>query len=540
MYAARAATELKRRKSRKACTESLIRFHEEAWPQIDPADFSGNWHLDAIAEHLEAVACGQIKRLLINIPPRCSKSSLVAVSFPAWVWAQERAAGFPLSGPQVQFLFASYSQVLSQRDSLKMRRLLASPWYRDRWGGNFSVRSDKDTERKFENDKGGYRLATSVGGTLTGEGGDCLIIDDALNSLQANYEAMRQAANDWWDESMSSRLNNQNWGAKIVVMQRLHEDDLAGHILDRAQDEEWDSLIIPMEYDGAWRKPTSIGWVDPRAEDGELLWPDRFSRVAVDRLKRDLGPYASAGQLQQLPAPKSGGIILRDWWQLWPAPGYEPKDGEPLVYPPCSLIVGSVDTAYSEKDEGAWNAMTVWGVWADKRQRPKVVMMEAWRARLPLRGVFPEGCNTEEERKPHWGLADKIADTVRRRNISVLVIENKTRATDLAAELRRLLRDGECMIVLENPVGDKVARMHAVQSMFADGMVHAPDKAWADTVITEIAQFPKSKWKDYADTASQALSWLRNNNILLLGTEADTENRRANLFQSRREPAYDV
>lgn len=532
--------ELSLRQSREVCTDSLIEFHKQAWPNIDPGDYSGNWHLDAIAEHLEAVTRGQIKRLLINIPPRCSKSLLTSVSWPAWVWAQTREPDMPLSGPQVSFLFASYSQVLSQRDSLKMRRLLASQWYHDRWA-KVQIRADKDTERKFENTAGASRLATSVGGTLTGEGGDVLVIDDPLNAIQANYATTRTQANEWWDESMSTRLNSQKYGAKVVVMQRLHEDDLAGHILEKSREEDWCRLIIPMEYDGDWRGPTHLGWEDPRSFDGELLWPDRFPRSAIDALKRDLGPFATAGQMQQQPAPRAGGIIQRDWWQVWPAPGYEPPLGQKAQYPATSLRIGSVDTAYGDKDENAWNALTVWGIWQDERERPKVVMMEAWRMRGPLRGIIPPDCKTEEERKPHWGLAEKLADTIRRRQLDILLIEDKTRGKDLSHEITRLLNAGECQILLINPHGgDKVARLHACQAMFADRMIYAPDTVWAEQVITEVSQFPKSKWADWTDTVSQALQYMRNTGLLQMGVEADEDNVRRNTFVSRKPSPYDI
>jgi len=531
--------ELSLRQTREVCTDSLIAFHKAAWREIDPAPYSANWHLDAIAEHLEAVTRGEIRRLLINIPPRCSKSLLTSVSWPAWVWAQERDPDYPLSGPQVSFLYASYSQVLSQRDSLKMRRLLASQWFQERWP-DVRIRADKDTERKFESTAGGARLATSVDGTLTGEGGDVIVVDDPINAKQANYETVRQACNDWWDEAMPTRLNSQKYGAKVVVMQRLHEDDLTGHIIERAQDEDWCTLIIPMEYDGDWRPPTVLGWTDPRESEGELLWPERFPRSAIDLLKRDLGPFAAAGQLQQQPSPRGGGIIDRAWWQLWPAPGYEPPLGEKATYPMTSLRVGSIDTAYGDKEENAWNAMTVWGVWQDQKERPKVVMMEAWRARLPLRGVIPPECKTDEERRPHWGLAEKIADTIRRRQLDIVLIEDKTRGKDLSAEIYRLLRDGECQIVMVQPQGDKVARLHACQAMFADRMVYAPDTVWAEQVISEVASFPKSKWADWTDTVSMFLQYARSSGILQLATEADRDWIARNTFVSKRQSFYDV
>ena len=165
---------------REQCEESLYAFLKKGWKYIDPAPFVGGWHLEAIAEHLQAVTDGQIRRLIINVPPRTSKSSLCSVAWPAWTWAQSRIG--PCSGPHVQFLFASYAQTLSIRDSVKTRRLLESPWYKRNWGKRFSITSDQNTKIRFDNDKGGYRLATSVDGSLTGEGGSIIVVDDPHNA----------------------------------------------------------------------------------------------------------------------------------------------------------------------------------------------------------------------------------------------------------------------------------------------------------------------------------------------------------------------
>lgn len=525
------------RNLRGALEGSLTEFHKGAWPRFDPAVYKHNWNIDAMADHLQAVTHGHIRRLAITVPPRTMKSSFVSVSWPAWTWAQPRRG--PLSGPQVKIIGTAYSPKLAIRDAIKTRRILDSGWYRDRWADRFHIMADKDQKAMYENSAGGFRFSTSISGELTGEGGDILIVDDPINAKKVNWESAREAVNTWWDETVPTRLNDLKTGAFVVIMQRLHEDDLVGHILGK--EDGWVHLNLPMEFDPALDTRT---WVpgfdepffeDPRVEDGELLWPERFPADAVEKLKTSLGPFASAAQLQQMPTPRGGGIIDRMWWQVWPAPGFDASR-----FPPCGLIVGSVDTAYGEKDENAYNAMTTWGVFDDTRQRPSVVMMEAWRARLPLRGVIPEDAKTDDERKPYWGLAEKVADTVRRRQIDILLIEDKTRGGDLEKELRRLLRTHDCQIILLPVVGNKVARLHAVQAMFSDGRVYAPEKAWADTVITEVSQFPKGKYADYTDTCSQALSWMRNSGALLLGTEADAENNAASTFRSRPGLKYDV
>lgn len=372
---------------------------------------------------------------------------------------------------------------------------------------------------------------------------NCIVVDDPLNAKKAQWQSALDNVNSWADEALPLRYNNQKTGARVIIMQRLHDDDLVGHELAKEQ-EDCVHLNLPMEFVPGLDTRTWINgnvfFEDPRTEEDELLWEERFPRTEIERLRIELGPFAYAAQMQQEPVPRGGGIIDRLWWQVWPAKGYEAPKGQVQTFPPCSLIVGSVDTAYGEKDVDAWNAMTVWGVWSDQRERPKVVLMEGWRKRVPLRGVIPKGALTDEERKPHWGLAEFVADTVRRRRIDVLLIENKTRGGDLAAELYRLFRAGECQIIMIEPQGDKVARLHSVQPMFADEMIYAPEKAWAEAVINEVSQFPKSKWKDYVDTASQALSWLRKSGALMLGTEADEDNLRRNTFRSQKPAAYDV
>lgn len=389
---------------------------------------------------------------------------------------------------------------------------------------------------------------------------NCIIIDDPINARKASWESARQDVNQFWDESLPTRLNSPKEGAFIIIMQRLHEDDLVGHILDKSDYNQDDivHLNLPMEYDQNLDTRTyvmgELFFEDPREEPEELLWPERFPRDVVDRLKTTLGPFASSAQLQQQPAPRGGGIIDRMWWKLWDWEAYTQSQGADageddgiLRYPACELIIGSVDTRYGsspgekkEEQENAFDAMTVFGVFNDKRHRVNAVMMEAWRGRLKLRAIYPDDCVTDEERKPHWGLAEKIADTVRRRHISILLIENKTRGGDLAEELRRLLRDLDVSIVLLEPEGNKAARLYAVQPMFADGRVWAPNKAWAEAVITEVSQFPKGKFKDFVDTVSMALAWLRKAGVLLLGTEADQEYIEEQVFRPRKKAVYDV
>jgi predicted phage terminase large subunit-like protein len=804
---------------------SLYEFLKAGWRYIDPNPYVDSWHLGAIAEHLEAVRNGQITRLIINQPPRTSKSSML-VAFDPWVWAQ--AEKTDTSGPGVQFLHASYAQNLSIRDSVKTRRLIESPWYQKYWGNRVSITTDQNTKTRFDNNQGGYRLATSVGGALTGEGGNCfvagtmvstptgtmpidqilagqkvmafdhsrgrvvvsrvlatqtreatelyeihtsrghsfvctgnhpifiplagyipacelgvgdrvlcekrasgdvqpvvrqlrngdaqalvriaqgvaagiagrilfqemlfgaslrkkhsilrkllatcqasqvallfgrmygnlqgseafqkglqgvqkaiswgrgmllprvcwqdtfpahagfaelqvceagqvfkpvqgnggdcagagraslrrlryggspdqstarthalspaytsyqrehagqqarepdylvqfmpqdapswdadvitsiavhrgepqpvydiqvegqsnfyangvlahncIIIDDPHNAMETESELIRTNTLEWFDNSLSTRLNNPRTGAIILVMQRLHEGDLTGHILSSDAGQDWVHLMLPMRYEpdrAAVLYPNAIGWEDPREEEGELLTPERYDETSVARLERQLGPFQAAGQLQQRPEPKGGGILKRDWWRDW--------DRE--NYPEVSYVLASIDTAYTAKEENDYSAMTVWGIFEDDNEVPRVMLMNAWRAKLE----FHE-------------LVEKIAATARKFKVDNMLVENKATGISVAQEIRRVYGYEDWGLQLMDPKGqDKVARAYSVQHLFADDLVYAPlNFSWADMVVTECASFPKAKNDDLVDTVTQALRFLRATGMLTRGSE---------------------
>ena len=483
---------------------SFAEFFAAAWHTFDPSPFFLGAPIYAVAEHLEAVANGDIKRLIINIPPRMSKSSLTSVAFPPWVWAQRHNS--PTSGPGVRFLHASYSSQLSMRDSVSCRRLLESPWYQFLWGERFLLTSDQNTKTRFDNNKNGSRLCTSVGSTLTGEGGNIIIVDDPNAAQEAFSEATIQTTIDWWDTALSTRLNDAKNGAFIVIQQRLAENDLTGHILSKDVG-EWTHLMLPMRYEPDRSFVTSIGWEDWRTEEGELLWPERFGEAEVRQLEATLGPYGAAGQLQQRPEVKGGGIIKREWWQLW----------EHEVFPPLDYIVASLDTAYTTKQENDQSALTVWGVFSQDPiaqsskaatggavERtynfpiPKVILLHAWADRLELHE-----------------LVHKVASSCKRFKVDKLLIENKAAGISVSQELRRLYAtEGFAVQLMDTGAQDKMARLYSVQHLFSEEMIYAPDRNWADMVITQCAAFPKAKHDDIVDTVSQALRHLRTTGIL--------------------------
>src|SRR5215467_14292498 len=222
-------------------------FVEAAWPNIDSAEYKTSWAIDALCEHLQAVREGSIKRLLVNYPPRASKTTVASICFPAWVWSQRERSY--LSGPQVRFLCGSYNHELSLTNSNLTRRLILSPWYQSLWGHRFKFREDQNTKTKFDTSAGGSRLATSVGGSLLGIGGDVLVIDDPHNVEQAESEAERKTALNWWKEISTTRLNDPKRSPLIVVMQRLHEEDVSGQVLSSEWSADWTHLCITMQYE---------------------------------------------------------------------------------------------------------------------------------------------------------------------------------------------------------------------------------------------------------------------------------------------------
>lgn len=503
--------------------DSLTAFLEGAWRYIDSSPFVIGNPIDAVAEHLQAVCYGDIKRLIINIPPRCAKSSLVSVAFPAWVWAQRPEFDSPTSGAGTQFLHASYAQNLALRDSTKCRRLISSPWYQRYWADRFALMGDQNTKSRFDNSRGGSRLSTSVGSALTGEGGNIIVVDDPNNAQEAFSEAKIQETIDWWDSALSTRLNDQRNGAFIVIQQRLSEQDLTGHILSKDVG-DWTHLCLPMRYEPERSFHTVIGWNDWRTEPGELLWPERFGEREVELLERQLGPWSAAGQLQQRPEPKGGGVIKRDWWQLW--------DKE--TFPNCDYVIASLDTAYTTKQENDFSALTVWGIFSGGDQtavatrvmtpdgevvssvkrtyteeHPKVMLMYAWQERLEVHE-----------------LVEKVQETMRKFSVDKLLIENKAAGHSVAQEIRRLYGHENFGVQLVDPKGqDKLARLYSVQHLFAEGLIYAPERSWADMVITQVGMFPKGKHDDLVDTVSMALRHLRELGLLVRGAEwtADIE-----------------
>jgi len=495
---------VQREKLRRAASASLYEFVKQAWHVVEPGiPFIESWHIEQICEHLEAVSSGEIHRLLINIPPRHSKSTIVSVMWPAWEW---------ITDPAQKFLCASYSGNLSTRDNLKTRRLLQSPWYQERWGYMFAFAGDQNAKQRFENDKTGYRLATSVGGTATGEGGSRLILDDPHGAQAAQSEVMRESDLEWFDMVWSTRLNNPKTDAMVTVMQRLHERDISGHILEDIGG--WEHICIPAEWDGKKRK-TVLGEYDPRKKKGELICPERFGEKEITTLKQLLGAYGTAGQLQQDPTPSEGGILKTANFNLWPAD---------KGLPPFEYILQSYDCAFTEKTTGDPTACSVWAMFTHKGER-NAMLIDAWDEHLSypdLRARAVKDWTTE------YGGMTKDSPYSRARRPDRILVEAKASGQSLLQDLRL----ARVPAVGYNPgQADKVSRAHQAAPTLELGLLWVPESgknrgqpvSWAAGFLKQLGKFPVAEHDDYVDTFTQAIIYLKNDGWFELPRAKDVD-----------------
>jgi len=524
---------------------NLREFVNYMWPVIEPSrGFMTGWAVDAICEHLQAVTDGHIRRLLINVPPGFTKSTLVGVMWPAWEWG-------PRNMPSNRYICASYSEHLSVRDNMRCKNIVMSDRYQKMWGDRFAVAPDLMSKIKFGNTKTGWKLATSVGGVGVGERGDRFIIDDPHNTMDMESEAARESTKMWFTEVVPDRLNNQQTSAIVIIMQRLHEEDVSGVALTRNMG--YTHLMVPMYHDTGrhcvtmWGPNNEFVWEDPRVEEDELAWPDRFTQQVCNELERDKGPYAWASQYQQSPEPRGGSIIKRDYWQMW----------TDAFYPRCEYILASLDTAYTSKESNDPSALTIWGVYHDEEEverdvggfkykvtvksPPKLLLLYSWSKRLEFND-----------------LVQKVIQTCTRDNTKVqgprfkvdrIIVEAKASGISVAQELRRLCMDSSFGVELIKLKGsmDKVARLHSVQHLFAEGIIYAPGYAdtgmWRDfakDVIDEVSIFPHGAHDDLVDSTSMAVRYLRDNGFMIREQEQYSDEEAEIVYKGRESPLYPV
>jgi len=453
---------LEKELAKRRATKSLAYFSKIMWNVIEPGvKYQHNWHIDAISEHLEAVTKNEIKNLIINIPPRFMKSILVAVMWPAWVWTFK---------PNARWLFASYSHTLSKRDSIKCRSIIESKWYRDLFLPEWVLASDQNEKMRFLNSAQGYRVATSVGGSGTGEGGDFVCVDDPHKAMDALSDVKRKNVIDWWVQEMSTRGNNPKSSHKVIIMQRLHEKDLTGAMLET---KEYELLKIPAEFEPEKRYYTKLEWTDPREDKNELLWPARFGRKELDALKKSLGSQAASGQLQQEPTPSEGGLFKRRWWQYYS----EMPQG-------ITRIVQFMDCA---QKVGITNDYSVCATWGETPSG--YFILDLWRGKVEA----PELEITTIAQYNKW-------------KPSALVIEDKSSGSSLIQTLRRKTKLP--VIPYDPKKRDKQVRAAAATPTIEAGKVFLPRSAsWLSDFIEEHERFPLTDHDDIVDTTSMAVEY---------------------------------
>lgn len=463
------------------CENSLHLFTTEAWQWIDPVPFVDGRHLEIMAEYLEAFIAGEIPRLLLNVPPGHMKSLSVSVLLNGWTWTKPERVG-------LRFMATSYRADLALRDADKTRELIRSPWYQARWGNvvgalrdtKLEIRKDADQKSRFANKGGGYRFSTAVAGIM-GEGGDYVILDDPHNVEQAESDDVRDSTVERIRMALPTRVRSPKGGA-CVIMQRLHERDYAGAMI--ADEAELVHMCLPARYDKKHPHITlpstlASGRILPgdyRTEEGDLLWPELFPEKRQRSLEIQIGSYATAGQQQQRPHPREGGMFKRDWFT------FEEKA------PAGGIRVRAWDLA-------ATDSQTSGGARA------------SWTVGLLMRYV--ERKIYVEDVVRFRGSPGKVRTTMR--NIGdqdgrLVIIDfpqdpgqaGKAQAQDIVADFPRH------RIYYSPETGEKSVRAEAPAAQAEAGNVILVRAAWNSTFLDEVCAFPGSAFSDQVDALSRA------------------------------------
>lgn len=477
---------------------SLRAFIPVAWPLVEPSTFIPNWHIDAIADHLAAISAGDIRDLLITMPPRHSKSLIVSVLWPVWEW---------INLPFYRWVFASYQFNLTVRDSVKRRKVLQSIWFKERWGDRFDLIDEQNTKIRYENDKHGFMLASSVGGSNTGEGGERIIADDPHNIKKIESEDVRQDTVDWWNIVMSTRRNDELHSARVVVQQRTHEGDVAGDIIERGG---YVHLNLPTEFGFAGSPACRTSWTvkatgavhewqDPRTEPGELLNPKRFSAVANEKAKLDLGDYQYASQHGQNPTPPKGQIIQAQWLRYYGGPGQPPiPDWTRSTHPFTPLF--SLDCTFKEHKDTDFVAGLGWAMFgADIYLMPICIHRRA---------NFPDTIDAVAEFVGGSSLDGSMSWPGIYPFMKIKLVEDKANGSAVIDTLRHRIPG---MMPYEPGGSSKESRIQAASWRFRAGNVYLPHESiapWIKEYAYELCAFPKARKDDYVDATSQALLFI--------------------------------
>ena len=420
-----------------------------------------SWYLDLIANKLEDTLHGRCRNLMINIPPRYGKSLIASTAFPAFILGHD---------PSAEIVCVSYGQDLAEHTAINTRRLMTSPMYEDTFATRLVSRRAKLSELRTT--EGGTRLATSIDGMLTGRGGNFLIIDDPLKPSEAASRTQREAVNRWYDNTTITRSNDKENGVKIVIMQRLHEDDLVGHLLRRG---DWELLCLPAvaEADERHEIRTISGTKVIVRREGEALHPERESLERIKEVREAMGPYVHAAQYQQRPSPEGGGIVKLEWFNRFD-----------LAHPPkFDRVVLSWDTASQPSELSDYSCCTIWGV-----SGRKAFLIHVYR-----------------ERVDYPGLKAALLRLAAHYDATEVLVEECASGIQLCQEL---CGKGRGLRAIK-PKGNKVMRMHAQTGFIESGRVFLPHSApWLSVYENELAMFDRGQFDDQVDSTSQALGEL--------------------------------
>jgi predicted phage terminase large subunit-like protein len=442
--------------------QHLDLFIARAFLTVDGSQpYRENWHIEVIADHLERAFRREIRRLLITLPPRSLKSIATSVAFPAWALGHD---------PTLQLICASYSNELSQKLARDCRNVMQAPWYQ-RAFPHTRLNPKKLAVEDFETTRSGYRLATSVGGTLTGRGAAILIIDDPLKAQDAMSKPARESLKQWYDGTLYTRLNDKTRDVIILIQQRVHLDDLVAHVLEK---DDWVHLNLPAIATARERFDLKDGRIYTRAP-GELLHPAREPLSVLEEARRALGGFFFEAQYQQCPVPETGNVVRWEWFQSYetvPPPAYGEED-----------TIQSWDIATTAGDGSDWSVCTTWA-----QRGERYYLLDVLRARLP----FPE-----LKRRIYEQRAAFAASTV--------LVEDAGVGTGLIQQLRAESFD----VIARRPERSKVDRMAAQTALIEAGRVFLPKTApWLDALRTELLAFPQSRHDDQVDSISQFLGWI--------------------------------
>lgn len=462
---------------REIASRGLLGFMRVAWDQVERGSpFVGNWHIDCVADYLEAVSRNEIRRLILNIPPGCMKSLAVSVFWPSWEWCEV--------DPALRHIFVTYSDRLSRRDAVRMRDLIMSPWFQARWPHITIPTQNTRSAKMFKNSEGGFRFSTTIKGGLTGEHGHRLNVDDPVkprDTIGSRAALGTELDNviDWWKFTASTRGGaDPKRFANVIIMQRLHERDLVGHL--ETEEDGWTIVKIPMRWEGkAFLGPLGE---DPRTEEGELLWPERFDEPAVQLAEERLGPRGTAAQNQQRPSPAGGAIFKREWFGYWGAPGCKY-----LTLPARRREVQIWDMSFKGKPRPGKKRSFVCGqVWAQIGADMLLIGQE----------------------RGQWGFVDQQAAV--RRLTGRFPRAHRKYIEDAAngAAIVNSMRGSIPGLKLVPTGGGSEARAEAASISFESGNVYFPHPSiasWVGGLEDELLVFPMGRWDDQVDCVSHAV-----------------------------------